>query len=152
MMSLLDKGEVSSALVFSTSTFNQKYICSTNSLGNILNSLNFSLSISYFFQEVSYTQHGSSQAQPKFHQHYFFAANTCKNLLTNSLKQRIFSSSIPFGLNLDRGSTNRFRGDFPSIVGESLKITRHASFSIAIVSHIELGQSTTTPGDHSLGF
>jgi len=46
---------------------------------------------------------------------------------------------------------NGFVGDLPNKGIKSFKVTRHASFPIAIVSPIELGWSTT-PLDHSLGF
>jgi len=81
----------------------------------------------------------------------FFAMDTSKDFLTNSIKQSILSSSIPFGVILIHNTGNGFVGDLRSKGIESLKVTRYASFPIAIVSPIELGWSTTSRG-HSLGF
>src|SRR6185312_16886910 len=70
------------------------------------------------------------------------AMHTCKDILANSIKHSIFSSSIPFNL-VHIHNTQSFVGNLPSKRVKSLKVTRHASFSIAIVSPIELGWYTT---------
>jgi len=66
----------------------------------------------------------------------FFAMDTSKDFLTNSIKQSILSSSISFGVILIHNTGNGSVGDHPSKGIESLKVTRYASFPIAIVSPI----------------
>ena len=150
-MSLLDKGEISRALMSSTSTFNLVYICSTSSLGNILKSLSFFFEhLILLLTKLCRPNMNGLKLFPNFVSN-FHAMNTSKYLLTKSIKQSIIGSSMIFDLVFIPSTNNRFFGDLSTDGMKSLKVTRHASFPISIVSPIELGWTTTPPG-HSLGF
>src|SRR6185312_16937988 len=76
----------------------------------------------------------------------FLAMNTHKDVLTKSIKQSIFGSSMVLNLVFTPITNNRFFGDLPTYDMESLKVTRHAGFPIAIVSPIKFGRPTTPRG------
>src|SRR6185437_8034644 len=104
----------------------------------------------FFFTKLLRTNIDSFKSFPNF-MRGLFAVNTSKNLLTKSIKQSILCSSTIFDLIFIPRTNNRFFRDRPSDGINSLKVTRHASFPISIVSPIEFRWTTTPPG-HSLGF
>src|SRR6185312_4491571 len=75
---------------------------------------------------------------PNFMSH-FLAMDTRKDILTKSIKQSILGSSMVLNLVFTPITNNRFFGDLPTYDMESLKVTRHAGFSIVIISSISLG-------------